>query len=167
MMKTGMIGATLCFLLLLPTSGRAEFYQWTDGRGVIHLTDNLHSVPESVRRSPGLVIRKDIDTSRSGEILLIPDENLVFEPFPQPQDRGVVAPPEPEKAAPPLNIFYSPQQIIVVTNNIVRRPKACIPECPRVAPRFNFEDRRYIHPSVFDGGPRQYVQPESARPASR
>ena len=37
----------------------ADVYQWTDSRGVIHFTDDLYAVPESIRRSEQLVIRKD------------------------------------------------------------------------------------------------------------
>lgn len=170
MMKTRLMGAIFWFLILFPAYVRGEVYQWVDGRGVIHFTDNLHSVPGPVRGSPGLIIREDIDSSGSGEIFLIPDENVVFEPVGQPQDREAVAPPEPEKAAPPTNIFYSPQQTIVVINSTVIHPRkrACrTPGGCQGAFRPNFNDRRYIHPSVFDGGSRQYIRPESARPTPR
>lgn len=167
MMQTKWIKAVLCFLILLPAFGHAEVYQWTDGRGVIHLTDNLHSVPEAVRGSPGLVIRKDMDSSGSGELFLRPDQNVVFEPPAQPQSREAVTPSEPEKTT---NIFYSPQQIIVVTNPAVihpRKPACRIPEGCQGVFRPSPNDRRYIHPSVFSGGSRQYLQPESARSAGR
>jgi len=163
MMKTRLSEAILCILILLPASARAEVYQWIDARGVIHLTDNLHSVPESVRSSAALVTRRDLDSSGSGELLLQPDQNIVFEPFAQPQSREGVIPSEPEKTTPPTNIFYSPQQIIVVTNPAVihpRKPACRIPEGCQGVFRPNPNDRRYIHPSVFSGGGRQYVQPK-------
>ena len=130
----------------------AQLFQWTDNRGVIHFTDNLHSAPASLRASPLLIIREDIDIRgvNSSEPVWAPD---VPEVVSSPE-------PEPPKVAPPV-IHYSPQDIaIVVINNIVRRPRDrfCLVECPRPVPRFNFEDRRYIHPSVFNGGSRQYIQ---------
>ncbi len=171
MMKTGLFGTTLCFLTLFsPAYAPAEVYQWIDARGVIHLTDNLHSVPEAVRGSPDLVIRKEIDTSGSGEILLTPDRNVVFEPVPQPQSRDAVTPSESEKPAAPVNIVYSPQQTVVVINSTVAHPRkrGCLsPEGCQGTFRPNPNDRRYIHPSVFSGGSRQYVQPELSSPARR
>lgn len=40
------------FFLLLPVlTLSAEFYRWVDSNGVVHFTDNLHQIPESLRSS--------------------------------------------------------------------------------------------------------------------
>lgn len=154
-MPTSMVGLLSWFLLLLPvTSLRAELYQWTDARGTVHFTDNLHTVPELLRNSPHLIIRQD-SWSEKSSLSSTPPETLPPEEALGPKEV------EPAKSAPPI-IHYNPQQTtIVVVNTIVTRPRdrVCIVGCPRPLPRFNFDDRRYIHPSVFNGGTHQYIHP--------
>jgi len=157
-MPTSMVGLLSWFLLLLPvTSLRAELYQWTDARGTVHFTDNLHTVPELLRNSPHLIIRQD-SWSEKSPLSSTPPETLPPEEALSPKEV------EPAKAAPQI-VHYNPQQTtIVVVNSIVHRPRRhpC-PGAVRCQPqvfRPNFEDRRYIHPSVFDGGSRQYIQPK-------
>lgn len=42
--------AALCFIWLFPIPiGAAEYYRWTDEKGVTHITDNLHNVPPKFR----------------------------------------------------------------------------------------------------------------------
>ena len=165
-MKTSVPAFFLWMLILFsPTLASAEFFQWTDSRGTIHLTDNLHSVPEDVRGSPGLIIRRDLDVTGGSSGISIQPENRSEESPSQPKSPEVVSPPEPEqKTVAPPNINYSVQQTtIVVINSIVnhsrRHPCPGSEGCQGVF-RPNFDDRRYIHPSVFNGGSRQYVQPE-------
>lgn len=156
MMKSQMLGTLLWMAFLLsPAILHAQVFQWTDARGVIHFADNLHSVPAPLRASPLLIIREDIDIRgvHSSEAVWSPD-------VPE-----VVSSPEPEapKVAPPV-IHYSPQDItIVVINSVVQHPrKHPCPGPARCQPqvfRPNFEDRRFIHPSVFDGGSRQFIHP--------
>ena len=169
-MPTSAVGLLSWLLLLLPvTSLRAELYQWTDARGTIHFTDNLHTVPGLLRNSPHLIIRQDSWAEKSS-LSSTPPETLPPEEALSPKEV------EPMKAAPPI-IHYNPQQItIVVVNTIVSRPKdrICIvggsaldAQWCRPVPRFNFDDRRYIHPSVFNGGSRQFIQPELFPPTRR
>lgn len=166
MMKTGVpIWLLWFFILFSPTPSSAEFFQWTDSRGTIHLTDNPYSVPEEIRGSPGLMIRRDLEVTGKFLETSVRPANTDEEPLSQPKPPEVTAPPEPEpKTAAPPNINYSVQQtIIVVVNSVVRhsRKHACPGSegCQGVF-RPNFEDRRFIHPSVFNGGSRQFVQPE-------
>ncbi len=44
----GLAAFCLVWLLLLPI-GAAEYYRWTDEKGVTHITDNLHNVPPQFR----------------------------------------------------------------------------------------------------------------------
>jgi len=164
-MKTVLFGMALCFLTLFsPAYSPAEVYQWIDARGVIHLTDNLHSVPEPMRGSPGLVIRRDIEMTGPPSGVYSPPESPEPEPATPPRTVEATPPAEPErKPVAPVNIFYSPQQTVVVINSTVIHPRrrACLnPEGCQGTFRPNPADRRYIHPSVFDAGTRQFVQPK-------
>ena len=167
-MKTKIVQFLFGTLLFLPAGLlRAEVFQWTDSRGVIHFTDNLHSVPEFVRRSSHLTIRGDSDIGRSFSEIPIPSETAQQEPVSEAKAEEMLSPQGPEPAkVPPLVVHYNPQHTtIVVVNSIVRQPskrscEATAQSCPPSGFRPSFDDRRYIHPSVFDGGPQQYIQPE-------
>jgi hypothetical protein len=37
-------------------------FSMTDVKGTIHFTDNPYSIPESIRNSSALIVRKDMDT---------------------------------------------------------------------------------------------------------
>jgi hypothetical protein len=75
----------------------------------------------------------------------------------------VVGAPEPTQKPEPV-INYNPQYTtIVVINSIVLHPKkkpVVSSENRRPAFQSSFDDRRFIHPSVFDGGSRQFIHPE-------
>lgn len=164
-MKTQMLGTLLGTVFLLsPALSHAEVFQWTDARGVIHWTDNLHSVPDSLRGSPGLIIRQDLDVKRASWEIFDQAEYRNTEAISPPKTAEIHRPTEPEqKTAAPPTIQYSPQFTnVVVINSTVLHPKKH--RCPSSQGcqgtfRPNFDDRRYIHPSVFDGGSRQFIQP--------
>lgn len=176
MMKPGRLGTILWLCSLFsPLPSSAEVYQWVDARGVIHLTDNLDSLPDSMRGSSGLIVRRDLDRPGTSPVTFDQAENVPVEPPAPPTVPELDRPPEGgEKPAPPPVVYYNPQYTnIVVVNPVVLHPKKH--HCPKLMGcqgtfRPNFEDRRYIHPSVFNGGSRQYVRPEvtgSGRKASR
>ena len=173
MMNTSRYGMTLFMLLLFfPTLSSAEVFQWTDSRGIIHLTDNMHSVPESLRGSPSLIIRQDFNAQRTPPGISSQPENKSEEPPSQPKSPEVVSPPESEqKTVAPPKLDYHPQFInIVVVNSVVHHPRKHLcpsPQGCQGAFQPNFEDRRYIHPSVFNGGSRQFIQPELFPPTRR
>ena len=162
MRQTSKLGFFFGIFLLLPAAPvNAELFQWTDSRGVIHFTDNFYSVPEYLRGSPQLVVRQDVEiTARFSEAPAQAEQPLSEEKRPEV---GSPSEPEPSKIPQPI-IHYNPQSIqIVVVHSIVRRPKEkrCLfPEGCVPAFRPNFNDRRYIHPSVFNGGPQQHLQPQ-------
>ena len=143
------------FLLIFAPSAAGELFQWTDFQGRIHFTDNFLSVPESVRGSSDLLIRHDWGTrevfahSTSEPFSTEPSPNLPVPETPRP----------PEVKSDPVTqlIYYSPQQITIVQITKIIHKKNSIP--PAAAPR-SFDDRRYIHPSVFSGGPQPYIHPE-------
>jgi hypothetical protein len=146
-------------MLSAPVCSEAQVFQWTDGRGVIHFTDNPTTIPDSIRTSSRLVVRTDLKLDRvvteARPTQETPAEESVVEaaPFPEPAP----AKSEPDAAPPPV-IHYSPRQVtIIVVNTAVRRDhrsKCLLPEGCRGVFRPSFEDRRYIHPSAFDGGSR-------------
>lgn len=141
-----------------------EIYQWTDARGVIHFTDNLSAVPDAVRRSPELVVRRDIET----ETMSAGTDDPLTEKKPT-RESDTTKKKSPEtvsvdsgKGAPAGVSYHSEPVTIVVVNSILRRPgkHPCHAKgnCqPAFRPDFN--DRRHIHPSVFGGGARQYIHP--------
>lgn len=170
MMRTKKLGYLFWMFLLLPaTPLRAELYQWIDSRGTIHFTDNLHSVPESLRDSPRLIIREDFEITGRWSETLTPPEVTIQEPILEPKVPEVVRLPRPEPAKVAPTIIDNSQHFttIVIVNSFVRRSKkrrCLIPEGCRPVFRPNFNDRRFIHPSVFNsGGSRQYIHPESFR----
>lgn len=159
-------------LWLFPAVAGSEVYQWTDSRGVIHFTDNLQSVPEALRGSPVLIIRTDIKDEPFDEIPATP-ASTAEELAPEPETREAAVPSEPEQetVVPPV-VHVDSQTFNIIVNNtgIHRHPgkkKRCpIPEgCkPRFQPRIH--DRRYIHPSVFNGGSPQHIRPGTSNKKS-
>lgn len=156
----------LClFLWVSPVFSGGEVYQWTDSMGTIHFTDNPHSVPEYLRGSPDLTIRLDFDigggSSSEGEpsVTLTPPEITKMEPVWEPKAPEVFRSPEPRKAIPTVVDNSQHFTTIVVVNRIVRLRKKR--RCCRGVFRPNFNDRRFVHPSVFNnGGSRQFIRPK-------
>ena len=148
------------FVALESAVAAADLFQWTDPSGVIHFTDNPYTVPESVHKSGRLLVRKGfLVNSQAFNEISVP---------PAPVQPSVNAETKDDSAADskqsePTSLTYSPQEInVVIVNTNIRRPK--LKSCgagqsckPRFRPDFN--DRQYIHPSVFNGGPRQYIHP--------
>lgn len=160
----------LClFFWIPPVFSSGEVYQWRDPRGVIHFTDNFYSVPEALKDSPRLIIREDLEVKGRFSEVSTPTQIARQKPILKPEAPSAVKLPEPEpvKAVPP--IIDDSQHFtttVVVVNSIVGRPKRkrCLIRAgckPFFQPNFN--DRRYIHPSVFSGGSRQYIHPESVQ----
>lgn len=149
--------AIVVLTLLLGGDVRGEVFQWTDARGVIHFTDNIYSVPDQIRRSPDLIVRTDLEVS--GDTPAAEESPADESPSPAPEPPRNTE--EEAAAAPtPVIVSYEPQPVtIIVVNSRVSVPKK--KPCPGCKPaiRPDFQNRRYVHPSVFDGGPRQFVHP--------
>ena len=161
----GFLLLSLALTLTGPAILKAQVFQWTDPRGVIHFTDNASSIPEPIRGSTRLIVRTDmLPTNGATETMPAAAEPLE-EPTSGAEPARAPAGPEPQLAKPPTPIIhYNPQQFtIVVINTPVRKLKSA--ECGHTQScrgtfRPSFDDRRYIHPSAFDGGSRQFIQPE-------
>jgi Domain of unknown function (DUF4124) len=151
--------STLAILLAilgsLP-SAQAQVFQWTDPRGVLHVTDNPYSVPESVRNSSSLIVRTDWHSV---------SRTAAERPDPPP------APVQPDETSqsesygtqlPAPQITYAPTELNIVVVNRARfhkkDPCRAAGGCKTVF-RPDFTNRRYVHPSVFTGGSRQYIHP--------
>ena len=152
----GKIMALAGLSLLMETSiASAQIFQWTDVKSVIHFTDNPYSIPESIRNSSAFIVRKDMDTKS-------PSSVTTFDPLPAAEISSATNPldADPTPIATTV-VTYAPQEVIVVVNSNSRPPNVhpcnfgshCKP-----AFRPDITDRRYIHPSVFDGGSRRYVR---------
>jgi Domain of unknown function (DUF4124) len=148
------IGLTL--LLSSPVSA-GEIYQWTDINGIVHFTDNLNWVPELARNSSNLIVRRDLPTNASPAVEVRP---ISPEPLTTPEPGPTLQPlPYQAEVSPPL---YAPQEVtIVVVNNGHRhlRKHPCGGAHCKPVFRPDFNNRQYIHPSVFSGGSRQYIHP--------
>jgi hypothetical protein len=136
---------------------QAQVFQWTDDRGVLHVTDNPYSIPESVRNSSLLIVRTDWHTS-SGPADRRPD------PPPAPVQPGATEETESHerRLSPPPHVIYAPQELNIVVVHHARshkkNPCRAAGECKAIF-RPDFTNRRYVHPSVFTGGSRQYIHP--------
>ena len=152
--------------LLLADFGRAsagEIFQWIDSRGVIHFTDDYSRIPVSVRGTPDLIVRHPFAESEQKPPSALAERNDPGIPTSEPYyDRlgRKDAYERTEKYYPEASADTGASEnvtIVVVNNSVHKKPchgHAC---SGRFKPDFN--DRRYIHPSVFNGGSRQYVQP--------
>jgi hypothetical protein len=101
----------------------ADVYQWTDSRGVIHFTDDLYAVPESIRRSEQLVTRKDFfaDSEPSNEV------KVPVAPVPALVPSQSKADSEPNPNPEPVSVTDSPQEttiVVVNSNSGARRVKS-------------------------------------------
>ena len=142
------------FLLVETSLASGQIYQWTDIKGVIHFTDNLASVPESIRNSSTLIVRKDMVSDSHPSVTAI---------APPPAAEISAAKNSLDAEREPLAttvVNYAPQEVnVVVVNSDSRQPNlhpcAFGGHC-KPAFRPDFTDRRYIHPSVFDGSSRRY-----------
>jgi hypothetical protein len=158
------LGLSIALLFAhLPASAN-QIYQWTDLAGTVHFTDNLSSIPESIRNSRQVITRNDLavtDQSISGPQTTRPQQSL-------PQLSQAPVESEREQIVPPTIVIVPQETTIVVVNSHRdrKKPPPCVqgPHCPP-AFRPNFNDRRYIHPSVFfPGGSRQYIEPRVVVP---
>jgi Domain of unknown function (DUF4124) len=152
----GKLIALAGLLLLVETSiASGQIFQWTDVKGVIHFTDNPHSIPESIRNSSALIVRKDMVSNSHSSV-------TATAPLPAAEISGTKNPLDAEREPLATTVVtYAPQEVIVVVNSNSGQPNLhpcnfgnhCKP-----AFRPDVTDRRYIHPSVFDGGSRRYVR---------
>ncbi|MGH7824043.1 MAG: DUF4124 domain-containing protein [Candidatus Binatia bacterium] len=159
-MKVTVKRLALAVTLTLLTSSPSladEVYQWTDVNGVVHFTDSLDSVPKSARKSSSFVARKFMNYQTTA-----PNITEVVQSSPAGRDTEQTLEPLPAQPEP-VPVVYAPQEVmIVVVNSGNRQPKrhsgkADAHRKPAFRPDFN--NRQYIHPSVFNGGSRQYIHP--------
>lgn len=153
---TKRLGQAFGLALLFGSPATAnEIYQWTDVKGVIHFADSLNWVPAAARYSSSFIVRKDLAATEKITEL----EHRIAEPIVNPATEPL---PEPApNRAEPTAVIYAPQEVtIVVVNSDTRHFKR--DPCSHCKPVFrpDFNNRQYIHPSVFNGGSRQYVYPK-------
>jgi hypothetical protein len=142
------------FLVLafgLSAPARAEIFQWTDAKGTIHFTDDYGRVPSSLKGTNRLIVRSDLPSNANAP------SAREEEPNPEAAKAQDVSPEQQESPAPPAVALYDIGDIEVAVNSFggVRAGKRCLAGA-RCAPRarFDFNDRRHIHPSVFDNASR-------------
>ncbi len=161
------------FLWVSPAFSMGEVYQWTDLRGVIHLTNNLNSVPEALRESPQLIVRRDFVTR---ETIPDPDAQPVFSKgtSPEPDAPETISPPVSDSTKVAPTIIYNQQtttNIVVVQSRGHRFKKRGFRVRRHFRPAFmrkfkhkrTFKGRQFIHPEEITGRRRQYIHPEAFR----
>jgi hypothetical protein len=152
----------VCLLLWVATASSQviDVYQWTDSRGVINFTDNLKSVPEAIRDSPQLIVRKDLfvhETPASPTAQNYYPQEIRFEP---------TAPPSHSVEFNQTIINNPPTTSIIVVNSGIRRVRRrpfLVPRHHGRSFRRKFKGRQYIHPEAHSGRRRQYIHPEAFR----
>jgi len=150
----------LCLFASAVAAASADLYQWTDAQGVVHFSDNPQAVPKEMRGSAQVKVRKDFFTI-----------TLKAAPAPATQaESSTTSASNPHASAnvhpapeTPLQVIYAPQEstVVVINNGGHRAKHHHYQPCHGCAPAFraDFNDRRYVHPSVFSGGARQYIRP--------
>ncbi|HWP60595.1 MAG TPA: DUF4124 domain-containing protein [Candidatus Acidoferrales bacterium] len=149
-------------LALAERAVASEVFQWIDARGVIHFTDDYSRVPAEVREAPEAIVRHSFaETQRYDEAVFVPPTPTVsakevkYEPVVGLREQmETAARRSAADSAAPENVT-----IIVVNNSFPKKPCRGHSCSGRFDPDFN--DRRYIHPDVFNGGTRQYIQPNA------
>lgn len=153
--------ALAVWLSAAPALG-ADLYQWTDARGGVHFSDNLQTVPQEIRNSGRLSVRKDFFAAAPSAPTKPTAKTSSDQAVRSSSDAETSLPVE-ATAQPPVQVLYAPQETTIVIVNGQRRPSRHRPPCRGAhcpTPfRPDFSQRQYIHPSAFDGGSRQYVQP--------
>jgi hypothetical protein len=147
-----------CLVTDSPTLA-ADLYQWIDSKDVIHFTDSLNNVPAAVRASTGLAVRRNFMIDSEPANTALPPSSL------NPVEIQAVPPAESEEppSAPQSPVInYAPQEttIIVVNSSRHRANRNICGGTIRCSPtiRPDGNDRRYIHPRVFNGGSRQNIR---------
>jgi hypothetical protein len=142
-------------LLIQSSLASAQIFQWTDSEGVIHFTDNPYLISESIRSLPTFTVRRDLDTKNNPSA-------ETFVPLPALADPSAInqsdtAPNQTESTV----VRYAPQEVnIVASNSSLQRANIHPCKFGNCKPAFrpNFDNRQYIHSSVFDGGSRSRVR---------
>ena len=147
-------------LWVSPAFSIGEVYQWTDPSGVLNFSDNLNSVPEALRESPQLIVRRDLfiheTATDPAAQQAYPQETRIEQTEPQPH------PVEFNQT----NIYNPPTTSIIVVNSGFRRVrKRPFPVYRPHGPSFGrkLKGRQYIHPEAHSGRRRQYIHPEAYR----
>ena len=170
-----LISLAALWLLLQPRGVTAEIFQWTDAKGTLHFTDNPHWIPESIKNSPALIVRKDLEVKPSSPGIEPGTAPAVVAASASAGAESEIHQTRTEASSPVerVNETNNNNSVVVFGNFQPRRhnPHPCSfgTNCQPVF-RPNFADRQYIHPSVFDGGSRQYIHPGarfSSRPPRR
>jgi hypothetical protein len=156
------MGPLACLLLWVSPALSIEIYQWTDPRGIINFTDNLKSVPEAIRDSPQLIVRKDLFIHET------PANPASQQAYPQVTR---IEQTEPQPHSVEFNqtiINYPPTTSIIVVNSGIRRVrKRPFPVHRKHGPSFarkSSKGGQYIYPGAHS---RQYIHPKASRQPRR
>lgn len=147
-----------CFLLRSSVVFGGDLFQWTDTNGVLHFTDDISAIPETLRQLSNFTVRKDFFSPPA------PSSE-------RPHRSESPSPPKPEAtrgseidSKPPVETIVtdSPEETtIVVVNSGVARPMKNFcgvgSNCKHVV-RPDFNRQHFGHRGILHGGARQVVR---------
>lgn len=142
------------------TAEAGDIFQWVDSREVVHFTDDYSRIPASVRKMPDRIIRHTFAESEQEAAPVKKTPTVENTDYDRAHKKDPYAPNETsfnEVAEDPISTGNV--TVIVVNNSSQNKPCRGHGCSARFQPHFN--DRRYIHPDVFNGGTRQYIHPDA------
>jgi hypothetical protein len=152
------VAVALGMVLGVGVQADAEIYLWTDERGIVHMTDQWASVPESARAQ--VSVREGTPPSGAGTSAVAPTTRPV-EPVTIRQPPLQMSPdlaPAPSTGAPSLSVVPSLHETSVFVPSsrpFVRRPKKVSPPFPYNVrldpfdPNFVWVDRNRVPKDTF------------------
>ena len=142
---------SLSVLATVSPAHAVEVYQWFDSTGGIHFTDDYYATPLALRGTPDLLVRTDLGRQQFVEPQTVSGAAV--------QERWVTNTENQGQSSRYADLnsdnFEPPQNVIVVVNDSLPI-KPCFHGC-RVRFKPDFNDRHYIHPSVFNAPARQSI----------
>ena len=150
-MRGEVLGIIMAMAILLGGAWRAsaEIYIWTDGGGIVHMTDQWSNVPEPMR--PRVSVRQSSSVARDAS----PAPQPAREQMPRVEPQTVKPSPSqmlpdlaemPPSAAPSPSIMPYPRDTSILipdSRPFVRRPKKLSPPFPYNV-RLDPSDRNFV-----------------------
>ena len=151
-MKTSKLVAIAWMVFFLPAPGLgSEIFQWTDSSGVIHFTDDYYATPVALRGTPDLIVRTDLGRQQFVEPQTVSGTAVQERWVTNTEIQG-----QSSRYADLNSDNFEPAQNVIVVVNDSLPANPCLHGC-RVRFKPDFNDRQYIHPSVFNAPARQSI----------
>jgi Domain of unknown function (DUF4124) len=141
----------LWLLATVSPAHAGEVYQWFDSTGGIHFTDDYYATPVALRGTPDLIVRTDLGRQQFVEPQTVSGTAVQQRWVTNTENQG-----QSSRYADLNSDNFEPAQNVIVVVNDSLPTNPCHHGC-RVRFKPDFNDRQYIHPSVFNAPARQYI----------